>query len=118
MVVVADQAVRASAPSAAGSLQADFDGDGFIDLAVAVPFEDIGAAVDAGAVSMLYGSAGGRTGAGSQAFWQGSGAAGTAEAGDLLGLAFVGSDLATGASATASSRPQVGTTIRDAFPDR
>src|SRR6185369_11647957 len=35
----------------------DFDGDGFADLAIGVPGEDVGAAVDAGAVNVLYGRA-------------------------------------------------------------
>lgn len=33
----------------------DFNGDGKDDLAIGVPFEDIGSTVDAGAVSVLYG---------------------------------------------------------------
>src|SRR5438876_1222705 len=37
----------------------DFNNDGFADLAIGVLDEDVGAAVDAGAVSVLYGSAGG-----------------------------------------------------------
>src|SRR6266540_2679808 len=37
----------------------DFNNDGFADLAVGVPDEDVGTASDAGAVNVLYGSAGG-----------------------------------------------------------
>jgi hypothetical protein len=75
-------------------LEGDFDGDGFIDLAISVPFEDVATARDAGAVSVLYGSAGGLTAAGGQGFWQGSGgAAGTAEAGDQFGSALASGDL-------------------------
>jgi hypothetical protein len=74
------------AAAAAGSLQADFNDDGFIDLAVGVPGEAIGAAVSAGAVDVLYGSADGLTGSGSRAFWQGAGGAGgVLETGDGLG---------------------------------
>jgi FG-GAP repeat len=73
---------------------ATFDGDGFIDLAISVPFEDVATARDAGAVSVLYGSAGGPTIAGSQGFWQGTGGAtGTAEAGDQFGFALASGDL-------------------------
>ncbi len=36
----------------------DFNGDGFEDLAVGVPFEDIGAQQDAGGVNVLYGQTG------------------------------------------------------------
>ncbi len=79
---------------AAGSLQADFNNDGFIDAAVGVPFEDIGAVADAGSVNVLYGSASGLTGgAGSQQFWQGAGGVpGPAEAGDLFGFSLATGD--------------------------
>jgi hypothetical protein len=37
----------------------DFNGDGYADLAAGVPFEDLGSVVDAGAVTVLYGSSAG-----------------------------------------------------------
>jgi hypothetical protein len=75
-----------AAAQATGSLQADFNNDGFADLAVGVPNEEVGGLFGAGAVNVLYGTAGRLSGAGSQAFWQGTGGvAGTAEAGDLFG---------------------------------
>ncbi|MDF2744226.1 MAG: hypothetical protein K0S88_5603 [Actinomycetia bacterium] len=83
-----------------GSLAtADFNGDGFFDLAVGAPGEDVGGAVDAGAVTVLFGSAGGTTTAGSQTLFQGGGAAGTAESGDDFGFSvatglLAGDDLA------------------------
>jgi FG-GAP repeat len=40
----------------------DFNEDGLADLAVGVPGEDVGGAVDAGAVNILYGSPAGLTG--------------------------------------------------------
>ena len=40
-----------------GSVFSDFNNDGFADLAVGVPYEDVGAVIDAGAVNVLYGSA-------------------------------------------------------------
>ncbi|GGO84931.1 FG-GAP and VCBS repeat-containing protein [Wenjunlia tyrosinilytica] len=40
----------------------DFDGDGFPDLAVGMPGEDIGTVTDAGAITVLWGSARGLTG--------------------------------------------------------
>lgn len=43
----------------------DFNGDGFDDLAIGIPFEDIGAS-NQGAVAVLYGSATGLTATGSQ----------------------------------------------------
>jgi hypothetical protein len=81
------------AAAAAGSLQADFNNDGFIDLAVGVPGEDVGAAVEAGAVDVLYGSAAGLTSSGSRAFWQGpGGAGGVLEGGDGLGESLAAGD--------------------------
>lgn len=46
----------------------DFNGDGFSDLAVGVPSENIGSIADAGAVNVIYGSSGGLTTSGNQ-FW-------------------------------------------------
>lgn len=51
----------------------DFDNDGFVDLAVGVHGEDIGAIDSAGAVNVLKGSAVGLTAAGDQRWWQGAG---------------------------------------------
>jgi hypothetical protein len=77
------QAVQTASSVTAASLRADLDNDGFDDLAVGVASEDVGATVDAGAVNVLYGSAGGLSGAGSQLFTQASTeVAGLAEAGD------------------------------------
>jgi FG-GAP repeat len=71
---------------------ADFNGDGFDDLAVGAPFEDLGGVRGAGAVNVLYGSATGLTGGGSQLFTQDSpGVPGAVEDNDLFGGA-----LATG----------------------
>jgi hypothetical protein len=39
----------------------DFNKDGFVDLAVGVPYEDIGASVNAGVVNVLYGGTSGLT---------------------------------------------------------
>ena len=51
----------------------DFDGDGYADLAVGVPFEDIGSesyGIACGVVNVLYGSQGGLAAAGSQMWTQ------------------------------------------------
>jgi hypothetical protein len=48
----------------------DFNNDGFTDLAIDVPFEDVGSITDAGAVHILYGSAAGLTAANNQRFTQ------------------------------------------------
>jgi hypothetical protein len=67
----------------------DFDGDTFADLGVGAPFEDVGATVDAGAVSVLPGSAGGLTAVGGRLFPQVGGAV---EAEDGFGSALAGGD--------------------------
>jgi hypothetical protein len=59
-----------ASPGIEGSLEAgvqfgfcttpgDFNGDGFSDLAICVPYMDVGAVTDAGGVEVLYGSAAG-----------------------------------------------------------
>src|SRR6187200_3127448 len=53
---------------ALGSPHPDFDGDGFADLAVGVPSEDVGMSENAGGVNVLYGSGAGLSGVGAQ-FW-------------------------------------------------
>jgi FG-GAP repeat len=75
------------------SLQADFNNDGADDLAVGVPTESVGSISRAGAVSVLYGSAGGLTGTGSQLVTQDTpGVAGSPEAGDNFGVAVASGD--------------------------
>ena len=65
----------------------DFDGDGFDDLAIGVPKEDIGTIANAGAVNVLYGSGAGLTAGGDQLWHQdGVGVQGMAEDGDQLGF--------------------------------
>jgi hypothetical protein len=71
-------------------LARDFDADGYADLAVGVPEEDVGGVADAGAISILYGRDGGLRAIGDRTFHQDSdGIRGTAEAHDFFG--FVGS---------------------------
>jgi hypothetical protein len=77
----------------ARSLQADFNNDGADDLAVGVPFENLGGIVAAGLVNVLYGSPAGLTGTGSQAFTQNSsGVPDSAEEGDVFGFALASGD--------------------------
>ena len=52
-------------------LHADFNGDGFTDLAVGVPFEDQAATND-GAVNVIYGGLGGLPAPGNEVWSQGS----------------------------------------------
>jgi len=87
----------AVAPPAAGAVlqvtipAPDFDNDGFADLAVGAPGEDVGAATDAGAVNVLYGSAGGL--GGGQVLTQGAGGVpGASESFDRFGTALATGD--------------------------
>lgn len=72
----------------------DFDGDGFGDLAIGVPDEDVGATVDAGTAHVLYGSAGGLTLTGSQTFNSNfpAGMPDSPNAGDALGRTLASGD--------------------------
>jgi hypothetical protein len=66
----------------------NFNGDDFADLAIGAATEDVGAATDAGAVNVQYGSATGLPGPGGQLFTQDSpGVGGAAESGDGFGSA-------------------------------
>jgi hypothetical protein len=64
----------------------DFDGDGFDDLAVGVRSEDLGAFLHAGAINVIYGTAGRLTDSGNQ-FWNqdSSGILGDADTGENYG---------------------------------
>jgi hypothetical protein len=66
----------------------DFDGDSYADLAIGVPYEDVGTIEDAGAASVVYGSPSGLTIIGDQ-FWHQDSPyiEGVAEAGDRFGRA-------------------------------
>jgi FG-GAP repeat len=89
-----DSASTASGAVRAGQqAQADFNRDGFADLAVGIPGEDLGAfADDGGAVSVLYGSATGLQ-PGGDMFVQGSdGVGGTRENNDRFGSAVAKGD--------------------------
>jgi hypothetical protein len=71
----------------------DFNNDGFADLAVGAPFEDVGTVFDAGAINVLYGSAADLSVTGDQVFFQGGGGiAGVAEPSDFFGAALAGGD--------------------------
>jgi hypothetical protein len=67
----------------------DFNHDGFADLAAGAPSEKVGSTVDAGAVSVLPGSAGGLTATGGRLFTQ---VGGTAERFDIFGFALAAGD--------------------------
>ena len=71
----------------------DFDGDGFDDLAVGVPSEDIKSIQDAGAVNIFAGSNTGLTGDSNQIWFQDQpGIQGTSESGDKFGTSSAAGD--------------------------
>ena len=71
----------------------DFNNDGFADLVIGSPEEDLGAVDAAGVVNVLPGSAAGLTAAGDQLWHQDSpGIQDTAEMGDQFGEAFATGD--------------------------
>ncbi len=73
----------------------DFNGDGYADLAIGVPFEDVGSVRNAGAVEVLYGSARGlQATSPDDRFWtrDSSGVKGRAGAGDAFGRSLSAAD--------------------------
>ena len=71
----------------------DFNGDGYCDLAIGVPYEDVADKSNAGLVNVLYGSPLGLRGAGSQRFIEGvDGMNDDAEPGDLFGYSLAVGD--------------------------
>jgi hypothetical protein len=101
----------------------DFNGDGYADLASGIPGQDLGAALNAGSVSIIYGSATGldATAVIANQIWTLDSPLipGTAHAGDLLGRSLaVGdfngdgtSDLAVGAPGKGGSAPVAGAAL-------
>ena len=69
----------------------NFNGDDYTDLAIGVPWENVGAELEAGAVYILYGSGGGLTANGSQ-LWHENLLTLTSEAGDFFGNALAAGD--------------------------
>jgi hypothetical protein len=101
------QTTRLTVAQVAVDARADFDNDGFGDLAVGAPTESLGTSSQTGAVSVLYGTASGLSGSRSQLITQDTpGVPGAAEPGDRFGAALAAgdfdhdgfSDLAVGAS--------------------
>jgi hypothetical protein len=84
------------APQAASrSVLTDFNGDGYADLAIGIPFEDVGNALNAGAVHVLYGSASGlQATAPDDQYWDQNvpGVADFAEGSDEFGWAVAAAD--------------------------
>ena len=74
--------------SAVGAPTHDFDGDGHGDMVLGVPGEAVSGAVDAGAITMVYGDRSGANRNHSQSLSQAGAVAGAAEAGDESGRVF------------------------------
>ena len=72
---------------------ADFNGDGFADLAVGVPMDSLSGKAHTGAVNVIHGSAGGLTAAGNQLWSEDvNGMQGQAHPGDLFGFSLAAGD--------------------------
>ncbi|MGP4047525.1 FG-GAP-like repeat-containing protein [Streptomyces sp. 2A115] len=66
---------------------ADVEGDGYADIALGIPGEDVGTIADTGSVALVHGSASGVTGTGAQVFHQNTaGMPGVAETNDRFGV--------------------------------
>ncbi len=74
------------------SIYADFNGDGFDDLAIGAPGEDLGTATDAGIVQVIYGSATGLATVGSSNWSQSILGTDSDESGDNFGASLAAGD--------------------------
>jgi hypothetical protein len=75
-----------------GAASGDFDNDGFGDLAVGIPGEDLGDVLDAGSVQVIFGSATGLTTEGNQLLSQNAPGLGAGETGDRFGASLSSGD--------------------------
>lgn len=103
LTTISSQVWHQDKPNVAGSAEAgdhfgsalamgDFDGDGYGDLAIGVPDDDVHGVADVGGVNVLHGSADGLTAIALQAFLTLPGDMGD-HAGDRLGAALVALDV-------------------------
>lgn len=87
-------AAAPAAPSAPSKIRADYNGDGYVDLAVGVPSATVGGHAKAGYVNVVWGGASGLGKHGSATVSQATtGVPGTAEAGDKFGYAVDSNDM-------------------------
>ncbi|MBG0831207.1 FG-GAP repeat protein [Planomonospora sp. ID67723] len=100
MALVAVSVLTVHAPAVADAARGigDFNADGFDDLVVASPLEDVGGVQDAGVVRIFYGGPDGPASGGVQTITQNSGnLGGNAEPADRLGAAIAVGDFLFGA---------------------
>lgn len=92
---------RATVAGTAAAIPSDFDGDGYADLAIGAPGEDIGTKQDAGSVTILRGTSNGLSASGSKAWSQATagvlgdsegGPVSSGKAGDGFGTAVASGD--------------------------
>jgi hypothetical protein len=105
-----------------GLAAGDFDNDGFADLGVGAPFENVGGAVAAGAVGAVSGSNGGLVVGGGELFTQATaGVPSAAESEDFFGWALATGDpgpATTAASPSASASASAASRARRAGAGR
>ena len=91
---------QVTSPVDAAMVAADFNGDGYSDLALSTPRLAVRGQVNAGAVHVIYGSASGLSATDAEIWSQSSpGVAGAAEANDLFGAALTAADVGGGPEA-------------------
>ncbi|MFM7322814.1 MAG: FG-GAP and VCBS repeat-containing protein [Armatimonadota bacterium] len=99
-IAIPDMAVETNDAFGQTLASADFNGDGRADLAIGSPGETVGAVVDAGAVTVVYGGTSGLSataGPGKQMWHYGS----RAVSGDYFGCSLVGLDFGLNGTGTA-----------------
>ncbi len=79
------QVSQAGAQFGFSLLSRDFNGDGFFDLVIGAPYEDVGGQSNAGRIYIVYGNAGGLNN--TSVVYDQSDAGGASEGGDLFGWA-------------------------------
>ena len=104
LFLLATTASPVLAESNPSDVAADFNHDGFADLAAGAWGERVLGAIDAGAVSVLYGSASGLTATGGQLFTQDTpGVPGSPELLDTFGWSLTTGGTGTGTSTASAS---------------
>ncbi len=86
-------AICATPTAGAATADADFDGDGYEDLAIGAPGDSVAGLAGAGAVNVLYGSAGGLHEGGDEQFTKASPSLGVVMAGARFGASVAAGDI-------------------------